>query len=487
MIPFPGEAVGILDAADITGGGEDYSLWEDVAYRAGSRTLAAGDEWRTFVYSGFMDYLEETGLDLTVEWVVEVTSGSVTVSATEGLDPTYSAYSDPLGTSLGSHTLTVGENRITSTFTGDQVADLSGTVSSAFILGLEATSGSAVVQQVKMYVYPAGGALGAFVEHDGFDTTPTAPLIRSASTSLVRSGTAEIPGYEASWDAAADALAADTVAPGPYTFATALTSGPTTHAYSDWSFFGAQNDTPGGEVSSSLILTADITVLRGPDPASQWPVADGVTGYIRPPTEVADEDRAYLYPQTGTATVGWVDAVVTVEQTGRADASVAAVTVAATVADSPTVTGETGSSFNVDVSLVDGGTTLTAPGAGATTLAAVPLLTSGRYLFAHLSHTAASTPPDWPGTTGTLLIATDNGINARAHFGSGDPASGSFSPVMAYVSMPPYRVWDPTATPAPARGIVRHYPRDDGVRGTSPKRWGGHRGSYQAGRQLGYQ
>ena len=486
MIPFPGEAVLVEDAADVTSG-VDGTLWEDVWSRAGSRTLSAGDEWRAFVYSGDMDYLEETGLDLTVEWVVEVLSGSVTVAASEGPDPSYGGYTDPLGTSLGTHTLTVGENRIVSTFAGDDVADLGGTVASAFQLGLVATSGSAVVQQVKLYVWPAAGTAGAFVTLPGWESAPTAPTTRVGGIS--HSATATAAGIDASWDAAVAAAIASASPAGPHDFNLAATSG-TPAKFSIGDMVWQANQTLIEDYQTAVVGTSAGVLLQGPDWRGLSPLGPEAGGvdFTRPPTEVRDEADVYLYPQTGDGSTVWVNNGVVVEETGL-DVSLGAVTLASESLDSITATGS-GTTISVDVDLIEDGTSLTAPGDSETILTPVALPSTGAYLLVHASHTANTTAPDYPGTPAGVLGGPSVGISWVLHFGTGDPFSETFQPIQTYAQMPGYKVWVPTAVETVV-SVVRHYPSEDGRKGssplrvsasgmngrggyTSPRRWGGY-------------
>jgi len=482
VIPFPGESVTIEDAADITTGTNDYSLYDDMVHRAGSRTLDAGDSWRLLCYSADMDYLEETGLDCTVRWVVEVLSGTVTLTASEGIDPGYGNYRMSLPTALGSHTVTGPATlKIDSHLTPDQVLDDTGSVDSAFILGLVATSGSAVVQQVKLEVWPAAGAPGGFVDQVGFDTSPVAPSAREGGVTSSGHGTSG--DIAASWDAAVAAVVADGDPNGPHPFTNIGTGGTVAHFATTPGHFQA-NQAIITDIDTSAAVAATMTLLTGVDWRTRSHVGPGVTvpDYTRPPTEVRDEHADYLYPQTGTGSTQWVHASAVVVQTGL-EKSLGDTTVASEAFDTVTITGS-GSTVSVDVDLIDGGTTLTAPGDGAVTSTTVPLTTAGRYILVHGSHTAALTAPAYPGTPATVLGGPSVGVEFVMHFGDGDPTSGTFQPIKSYASMPPYRVWSPTAVVAVVTK-VRQFHRDDGLGVTPPRAFGG-ASRIRTGRAYGY-
>lgn len=456
MIPFPGESVLIQDAADVTGS-PDGSLWEDIVWRAGSRTLASGSEWRAFVYPGDVDYLEETGLDCTVAWVLEVLSGTVTVAAVEGLDPTFVDYGATLGTSLGSHTITgPGSLVIPSTFTADDVLDAAGVLQ----LGITATSGSVDVQQIKLRVWPAAGVAGAWVTRPGWESTPQIAGVRRADVTRYA---AHVTGdYESSWDATvADVASQSGVAAGPHDFVglAPTGSGPSAHVVGEEASWAVTQSYLGGtDYHTNATLAADIWLVEGSDwtgfghidPA----LVDGVD-YTRPPTEVRDEDESYIAPQLGSGSVAWDNAGAVIVQSPRFVPQ-GDVTVATDSTETLTIVGS-GSTVTVTVNLIDAGTALPEPSvAGEQTPVTMP--SDARWLLLHVSHTAALNPPEWPGTPGVNI-----GVDWETHLGVGDPTTEAFAPITTWASMPPFQVWNPEAVPTETAYPMRLMQRGDGL------------------------
>lgn len=465
MIPFPGESLGIQQAYDVTSG-VDNTLWLDIVARDGSRTLNTGDEWRAFTYPGDLDYLETADSDVTVSWVLEVLSGTVTVAAAEGIDPTYGDTGLTLPTALGSHTVTGPDTLvIPSTFTADQL--LNG--DDAFQLAIAATTGSAVIQQVKMRVWPTTGPLGGWGDvRDGFTTDPQPAAIRRAF--IARSSTVTDDSPESSWDAAmADVLAQSALTLGPHDFQLIFPtgSGDNAHVIGDgfWNVFQydlgpdapaeGKYGTAYSPASRMHLIEGDDWTIRGRIPPE---LVDGVD-YIRPPTEIRGEAPGYWVQEQGEGSTGWDNASVVIRQTPP-DVVLGNVTVATEDRDTVTVTGGGGSVVELDIDFIDAGTPLTAP-TTAPILETVPLPTSSRYIVAHVSHTALTFAPPYPGTPAPVLGGPIIGVNWEAHFGEGDPDTTDFCPVLTYSVMPAYRVWEPG--PAPTRSPHQIFQRGDNL------------------------
>jgi hypothetical protein len=166
MIPFPGESMPIGNAW--SSDGDDWTLVNDIVERALSRTISAGDEWRVWCYAGDQVYLEETGLALSISWVIEVLSGTATLVLTDGIDAAGDHDTGAtLPNSLGTVNVTgAGTYVVTASFTGAEVETYA---TGELELRIQCTSGSCDVQQLKLRVWPAGGILGGYAPYPAWD------------------------------------------------------------------------------------------------------------------------------------------------------------------------------------------------------------------------------------------------------------------------------------------------------------------------------
>jgi hypothetical protein len=146
-VPFPGESIPITSG---TAGGIPSGF---VTYRGGSQTLS-GTPW--VLWSDEEPLLLTSGDDAVVSWVVEVLSGSGTVTAETTLH-TSTTEGTATWTSAGTHPVSgLTTLVIPTTLTVDDILG-------SLIPGLRMTSsGSLTVEQVKLRVWPPGGALGGW-------------------------------------------------------------------------------------------------------------------------------------------------------------------------------------------------------------------------------------------------------------------------------------------------------------------------------------
>lgn len=475
MIPFPGESVLIEDAVDLTGGGEVYDLWGTLARRAGTRSMVSGTAWRMWAYQGDADYLEESGLSCDVSWVVEVASGTVTFTAGELLDPSYNdiaSPTNPLGTYTATGPATIV---IPSSFTADDV--LSG--GDSLLLELVGDSGSAEVQQVKLRVWPTGGALGGWSDPlPSWSTPPSFPSAYEVGLNVNPNELASSP--EASWDATMAQGVVDwtAAAPGPHTF-DGVTTGPGYLAPSHGGAMSAFHGSGDGGVTWGTFtsIVGAIVVVVGSNPDTTFPIdpdlEDGVD-YVRPPTEVRGESGAYMVQQVGEGVTGWVNPYAYV-QTGSEETPVEAPALDSEAIDDLTITSLGGGSFSIDLD-ADVGSPLPTPGPSGTASQSLSLPTGGQFIVVRLAHTAAATPPAWPAPGG--LAGSSVGV---VGFGAGTPGV-DFEPMLTFSVLPPYRVWVPTVAVVTK---LRQFHRDDGLGVTPPRAFGG-ASRIRTGRAYGY-
>lgn len=442
VVTFVGES---LQVDDVRNGAAD--LTNLVQKRAGSATIAAGDEVRAWLYPGEATYM--TALDTIVaSWVIEILSGTVTFDASMGLDPAYGNPSAPHPTSLGTHTVTGPATfKMDTTLTAADLFDFA----AAPMLVLVVTSGSAVVQQLKMRAWPPGGAIGAFSDvQPGFAAgTGVLPGLIYGQVPTVAYGAATVIGAEAAWDAAAASVADGLgVVDNPFGSSPLILNAGVSILAEGGGFFTA-----------TMGATGAVFLIIGSDWTTQYPISGDLTegvDYVRAPEEVQD-DLTQWAQQVGTGGTDWLGATATVTL-GAATNTIlfgeptlhSAGTDAVTVSSGLVVTG---------APYVDG------PPVGAYILGStytvdVPLTTGGRYIVVSLGHTI--TPPAWPGWTPST-IGSSIGENLGVDL--------DLSAVRTRPVLPPYRYWDPNAVATPVEHILRHWPREDG-RGGSPRMHG---------------
>lgn len=434
MIPFPGESRAVEDAVVIDGG-EDWTLSWDISHRAwrfsptapGHRVISSGEEWRAWVYPGsFGSYMEGPGEDVVVSWVVEVLSGTVTLSAAEGFDPAYGDTSLVPSVSLGSHTVTGPATLvIPSTFTG---ADVWGS-DDALMLVLAATSGNADIQQVKLRVWPPGGALGGWGDlQPGFNSSSADAQVRYVNPADTISGSASNTDPEAAWDAAYAAFTADVTAE-------SASASRTISATAPGACYARQTMAQPvlGTYSAGHELVPNTVILYGADWTTFYPISSSLVeevDWIVPPNEVFSDTLAFAQ-QIGSGSTGWLNAEVTVSATGDMPGEGVAMSEAG---DFTPVGGA------VTVPLLHGAASGT-----------VALDTSGKDIAVTISHgIATGSGSVWPGWTPGAVSP-----NVRE-----DVINYSFGDVETYAVLPSYRAWSPTATVVPPlrqrnRGRVR--------------------------------
>lgn len=467
MIPFPGESVYIARAAD----GADFDLGLEVRNRGGyftdveSRTLAAGDEWRAWVSPGAATYLDDPATDAVVSWVLEVLSGTVTLTAGEGYEPTGSDETALPTRTLGTYTVTGPATLvIPSEFTVPEVYSGAAHGFDSMMLHVSASSGSAVVQQVKMRVWPPGGPVGGWSDvKPSWSTTPGPPGFHTAVITASGEGITGDP--ESAWDAAIAAYHADVAALSATTprTLTPTTSGAVSASAAQQLTIQSTAPTYRGLTSSQAwVVMVTGAATTGLAPIDQGTYTAGVD-WIRPPNEVNGDVEHYGDP-TGDPVTMWVDAYVTVSEAGDATGGPSLVSMGGEWAP-------------------DSANTWTLPVEhGAATGGTVPLdvAAGDRRIYVSLSHSLATGDGDeWPGwvPSGGFPEVQSDSYGMEFVTALGDP-------IRTYVLMPPYRMWSPTPV-ADALPKVRQIHRDDG-RGMTPRRHFGGASRATTGRHFGY-
>ena len=483
MTPYPGESLGLLDAVEIIGGTQDGTLAGDVTYRgaqftdsAPSRTITPGATWKLFA-DGYSPNIDDPGIDAVYSWVVEVLSGSGTLTLAEVLDPSYGDYDVAVTHSLGSHTVT---GPTTLVVPAESFTVLNGwNGDGAFVLQVQ-SSGAVEVQQVKLRLWPPGGAIGGWSDQPGFDTEPAMPGIRGAFVGREGVSVTDSPP-EAAWDAAMAALVAvgggtDGAGPHPLTPGFGIVGGHPT----------AQPEVlPQVTITASLdTLSANVdaapngamAALAAPDPADESPInpdlVDGVD-FIRPPEEVQGDSQHYAQ-WSGARDLVWENATATVVVTGSTNPLEGPTVTATYPGADPVVADEIADDIAEGGALATAGTT--------DTITPISLTPAGRWILTSVSHSMTTTPPPWPGYApfaGDLLMQ----CNWTVHFGTGTPGV-DFQSIRTHVAMPPYQVWNPDVVVEVIRK-VRQFHRDDGLGVTPPRAFGG-ASRIRTGRAYGY-
>lgn len=447
--PWPGESLSYYDAAD----GDDGTLYGDIRLRSDAgRTFSAGDVWRVWYAPFFATsdrYLDDPTADVDVSWVLEVNSGSATIVASEGFDPDYGDTAAPAPTPLGTFTITgPGTLVIPSALMGaaEVVEDAA---AGASMVRLEVTSGSVVVQQAKLRVWPTAGVGGGWSDpQPSWQGGSELATIRYATPGIHGDGAA--PTREGAYQAARDdyALARDAAAATqPWNMSTIGTG-----------VSGSQGTNLLGDTwTASWTLLAVIAVAEGAEWRGAFPIPSSLVegvDWTRPPTEVPG-DTTQIVQQIGEGSTGWADAVI--QFTAIADDIGGHTLLNAAAGDYAVDLNPDPSGVSYSLPLPLGGTVITEP-------QTVALPTTGRDLFVAVTY---SMPDAFPGGSG----GSNFGVTAHT-----------------YAILPPYRVWvaAPVTPPEDTISILRHYPRNDGRRATAPRRYG-QQSSRQSGRGGGYQ
>lgn len=159
-----GESYQLDWGGTLAGPSVDFDDWRN-HFDDASHTVTAGDDVIVGSYAdpadftAFVDYTDP----IAVRWTLEVAGGSGTLAVSAGVDPTWS-YSNPAYASqgLGSLVVTGAGTYVTGALTGVDHAMLAAQ-SDAIIVRIQCVSGSIDIAQVKLRVWPAAGAAGAWV------------------------------------------------------------------------------------------------------------------------------------------------------------------------------------------------------------------------------------------------------------------------------------------------------------------------------------
>lgn len=433
MIPFPGESLA-LDLA-WSDGAAGFNLGREIVYRGTGSLGTTGhatldSEWRVWVFPGSGDYLEESDLDLSVSWVLEVDSGTVTVSASEGYDPYFGYAAASTTRSLGSHSITGPGTLVIPS--GYSCADVNGDTKSTLgeLFGaFTVTAGSAQVSQVKLRAWPASGAVGGWSADvkPSYTTTPAEANVRYSLTLSEGQSTSSDP--ETAWDDAGAAFYADLSgdqASQERTFSTSLASSPA--ASQGMRGLGL------GNYEATWSLISCHVMVTGSDAAAASPIDTGTyveeTDWIRPPEEVQGDADYYTQQVGSDAYTVWSDATIDLTISDP-DSMPGDVTLYSVGGDWTDLTAGSGVSYSLALNVG------AAVSSGTHALAS----TTERQILIHLSHTIAEGASDtWPGwTPGATVI---NWTEATAFFVGPD----SSTKPTTYAVVPSYRVWDPNAS-----------------------------------------
>jgi len=446
-VTFYGESIGIDRRTNLVGSAVANVV--DVQLRAGSATFTAGDSTRFASDLGY-DYLSP-GDPAVVSWVVEVLSGSGTFSFAEGIGNT--------ATSLGSQAVT-GPAQIVLASSAITAANVIADVDARLLV--TCTSGTVVVQQVKLRVWPPEGVAGgwsdpypSWSDEDPVNAARTDRFI-SADTSGAGSAAAEWAAVIALAQTAVDEPWASTVDP----LISPLRIG---HSFETVTI----NAIEGGGGTSSGSFSMSLAALRVSSNPGEGPQVDPSLGlvagvdYIWPPDEV-NFDSAAMIQGLGARSWEWTNVGVWLSgDTGTDGVALLAVD------DAPT---------DLDfASWPDSSASPLAPGQNGLTMP------PGEVAVFAESHSWLFDGPDFPGGSAAEEVPAGWGMA----FGVGDPDGDAFAPLSVRVTFPPYRLWSPVAVPPAVLRKVRQFHRDTGD-GVAPPRAFGGASRIRTGRAYGY-
>lgn len=244
-----------------------------------SQTVSAGG---SFIVGCEAEPLNLTGSDAAVvSWVVETGPASAgTLVLASGLDPDWTG-SDPADATqpLGSFAVS-GAQTLVAGPTGLTVADLLAYDAEPIVL-VACTSGSVEIVQVKLRVWPPGGAAGAWEAGPAWQRSDIGTARWYAS---LNEGTPQLPTYSEAWEALKDVVTTWDGRPG-------VEYGPTPGGDPVRSFFQVFDNFLTAPFTPSGSAGAAITLLSA-RPASATPAPSVEYGYD--PREVWREARASI-------------------------------------------------------------------------------------------------------------------------------------------------------------------------------------------------
>jgi len=439
VIPFPGESAP-LDWANVTAGTPFADEGDAIRLRAGSATVVAGD---AFVVGFYDHHYLEAGADAVFSAVVETLAGSSGVlRLSGGPDATWDLDDGPASVyDLGDHTVT-GASTIVVPLPWVTVADyLDEDVETA--VRVECLSGSVVVQQVKLRIWPPAGVVGGW----SADPFVQAPQDKNPDiANYVGRTITDLMPTQSGFRAALADLTTGAVAAGGF-----YITGGQMYASSDESTpvgvsggFGAAyvRRLPGG--------------LSGPGFDEE--------GWIYPPAEVWTDDDRVVFQPTGPDSFVWLQPVATVATGG----------------------GELDGLFHIDTAEVDehhpAGTTYVSFVVGTN------LGTVG-HTGTDTTFTDLALPEfDAPHLLVTIWhdghfadIAETGGAQARLTYGQ-TVDEVEWDRLLYRWTPAPYRYWNPAAVVVTK---LRQLHRDDGL-GVAPPRAFGGASRIRTGRAYGY-
>jgi len=296
MTVWYGESYQLDWGTVLAGPSFDLTAWRK-HYDAVTHAVSAGDDVIIGGYADPNDYSAFVAYDQPVvaRWVLEVAGGSGAVRLSAGLDPAFN-YNDPtLATQdLGSFTVAGATQIVSPPLAVDHA--LLAAQDTGIIVRIEGVSGSVDVAQVKLRVWPTGGAGGAWVT--GADWTRTEGGVDRWYASIGE-GTPQLPTYEEAWLAGQDLAAT-------YDGRPSWEYSATPRGQSVESVFNVAQDLGTAPFTPTAGVIADVAVLS-PRPSAPLPEPSIVYG--TDPNEVRREARSFIRAAGGgdavTEFVGW--------------------------------------------------------------------------------------------------------------------------------------------------------------------------------------
>jgi hypothetical protein len=448
--PWVGESV-VMDLALPVDGSPFSDFGDAIRYRQrngfDSSTLDAGESF----LAGFYDSESLLSGDAVVASFVVVCSGTGTLRLSTGLDTDLDLVDPGLAsTPLGTHTVS-GDTVVVATLPSFDVDAYLATpgYTVAFV---ECLSGSVVIQQIKLRLWPPGGAVGGWADGAAFEAT-TIPNIASAAQvdGGIDTGT-EVGGDAFSAWLIAAQLLVDLTAPGdaraldPATIplsaieASAQVFASVTEVEVDAEFHANAQ----GRLTGSIAQQADPVETAQDRALDTLPGTWGLD-FMWPPDEVPGDYGVQL---VGTPTTAWGESVLTtVVLTPMTDGTGGQPRVIVTPLDDEAFVDRS----LVTLPLADGDPI---PILGGTTNLDLPV---SRTVLVSMSHPSLLTAPLYAGTAGAYALGV-----------LGSEVSATLED--SIVTVPGFRYWAPTVV---ARRVLRQLHRDDGQGVTPPRAFGG--------------